>query len=364
MNAKRTGFGWVDLAGGFVTNTSMNVNDSFFNESNGQLIPSHLHYNADGFPAITAVDTQKPYVKEYNVVVSPDRKNPGKLLSYKKVQIKMGEFQSHFNPGPTAEWYVGDGKSADWWHKPGFGKPYIHKIRYNYKMESMIQTPLADQIGCYWKSGEYEACTRYIPGKNLVVWNSFRTLEGRTPDFLTDEQIKTGDWEESSESWLYSSANDVPQNVFAVSYSGEDSSGWDFVESTEGWSLNNGTVVWSFGGDDQTHIEFDLNEVDERLVSPDNINLSCDDYSGLMIRLKNSSAATRCRFYFTTDTSETFAEDKRINLEGIDTNMSDYKSYFVDFSSHPEWKGLLKQMRVCPTGVTSGSFSIQVIRFL
>lgn len=364
-NWKRTGFGWVDLKSGFITNALMTVDDPFFNQSNGQLVPSHLHWDADGLPAITAVDTQKPYINEYNVVVTPDRNHPGNLLNYKKAQIRMGEFQTHFNAGPTAEWYVGDGKSADWWHKPGFGKPYIHKIRYNYETESMVQTPLADQVGTYWKSGEYEACARYISGKNLVVWNSFRTLDGKTPSFLTDEQVRTGSWEERSEPWLYSSSNDVKQNVFAVSFDKEDAAGWDFSTDTEGWTAgNNMQLCWTDGGAEDAGIIGTLTAGRAELLSPAEIHLSCADYSKLMLRIKNDSSAVNWRMYFTTEEDPLFSESKSVAVV-MASSTNQYTSCFVDFSTNSSWKGTLRQIKLCPSAdAVTGHFEIQVIRFL
>ena len=355
---KRTGFGWVDFTGGFVTNALLNSTNQFFHESNGNLIPSHLHWDADGVPAITAVDTLKPYVKEYNVLISPDRNNLGEVLKYRKVQIKMGEFQTHFNPGPSPNEFVGDGKSADWWHKPGFGKPYIHKIHYDYSTEKMTQIPLADQIGSFWKSGEYEACARYVPGKNIVVWNAFRTLDGNVPKYPTGGK-------EGDEGWLYRSDNKVKQNVFAVSYATEDASGWDFSADAKSWTASNLTEFgWSDGGFDSACIQGKIGKKAAAIFSPDQINLSCADYSELMIRLKNESSSSLCRIYFTTDKSPKFSEDKMIEVK-IGSKMNQYNSFFADFQQNTNWNGILKQLKVCPgSGTSEGQFSIQVIRML
>ena len=228
-NWKRAGFGWADFSGGIVTNASLVSSDPFFLETNGDLTPSHLHWSANGHLLITAVDTEKPYVKEYNVVVSPDRTHPGELLGYKKVQIEMGEFQTHFNPGPSTNWFVGDGEAADWSFRPGFGTPYIHKLHYDYATGQMTQIPLADQVGAYWKTGEYEPNARYVPGKDWVVWNAFRTLGGDVPDFATGGA-------ESDEWWLYSSSNSVKQNVFAVLFS-------DAPAMVMDWSVISGNLM-------------------------------------------------------------------------------------------------------------------------
>ena len=357
-NWKRAGFGWADFSGGIVTNASLVSSDPFFLETNGDLIPSHLHWTANGQPVVTAVDTEKPYVKEYNVVVSPDKKHPGKLLGYKKVQIRMGEFQTHFNPASSPDEFVGDGKSADWWHKPGFGKPFIHKLKYDYAKETMTQIPLADQIGSFWKSGEYEACARYVPGKDIVVWNAFRTLAGDIPEYPTGG-------EEKAEGWLYHSANPVKQNVFAVSYRAEDGTGWDFSADTEGWTASNLTeFAWSDGGFDAACIQGEVGAGEAALFSPDSLDLPCKKYPRFFIRLKNGSPSKTCTVYFSTDQCPDFSKEQSVQIP-ILSQTNGYVSYYADLSKNAEWNGTLKQLKVCPAGgAGSGRFSIQVMRLL
>ncbi|MBC2595975.1 hypothetical protein H5P28_17045 [Ruficoccus amylovorans] len=362
---RRVGIGWVDLENGVVENASLDVGGDFFDRTSKQLVQSHLHWDADGYPVITAVDTSSPYIDEYNIIIEPDKDHPGKILGHRKAQIKMGQFQTHFNPGPTAEEWVGDGMSADWWHRPGFGKPYIHKVIYDYDTETMEQIPLADQLGTYWKSGTYEANARYIPGKELVVWSSFRTLDGDTPDFLTPEQVKTGSWEESSEPKLYASGNDVMQNVFAVSFYGEDNTGWDFVTSAEGWTAGDGlTLEWTDGGADDAAVTGTVTRLNAAILSPEGIGLACADFDKLLVRLSNQGAARQCKVYYTTEQSPGFSEDKSavVDLSAPD---GEFHSYFADLASTPGWVGTLRQLKVKPLAdADSGVFTIPVIRLV
>lgn len=365
-NWRRAGIGWVDLENDIIFNESLKTSDAFFDRTQGHLIPSHLHWDTAGNPVITAVDTSRPYIDEYNVVIEPDKNNPGELLSYRKAQIRMGQFQTHFNPGPSPSEWVGDGMSADWWHKPGFGKPYIHKVTYDYGDESMVQTPLADQVGVYWKSGPLEANARYMPGKDWVIWSSFRTLEGRMPDFLTEEQIKTGSWDESLEpSQLYGPGNTVMQNVFAVAYSDEDRTGWDFVTDREGWSAGNGaTLAWTDGGGDDAAITGKVSRSNAVLLSPDNIDLPCADFDHLMIRMQNNSPATQCKVYYTTDRSPSFSEDKSATVS-ITPSTKEFRSYFVPLAKTKGWQGTLRQLKIEPlSDADSGSYTIPVIRLV
>ncbi len=353
---KMMGVGWVDS--NTATNALVEPDQEYFKKYDGELIPGHPYWDSAGHLMADMVDTSKPYTEEWNVRFTFDEARPGKVKEYEKVLLKMGDFQTHFNPGPEPEWFVGDGESADWWHKPGFSRPFIHKLHFDYANEKLTQIPLASTLGTFWKSGELEANARYVPGVDLVVWNSFRTLDGKVPD------LQPGGEETKEPGILWGVDNAIKQNVFVVRFTGPP--GWDFAFDSDGWQATQGIsdFKWLAHDGGRPAITGRITSQDMILLSPGEIQAACEDYPQLAIRIKNDSDSTRAKLFFTTADEPEFSEEKRVTIP-IAAQSGEYVTYLVPMNSHPLWKGSLKQLRLTlPDGGNDGSFSIQFIRLI
>jgi hypothetical protein len=353
---KMMGVGWVDSK--TAANALVEPDQEYFKKYDGQLIPSHPYWDSDGHLMADMVDTSKPYTEEWNVRFTFDEARPGKVEAFEKVRIQMGQFQCHLNPGPKPEWFVGDGESADWWHKPGFSRPFIHKIFFDYANEKMPQIPLASNLGTFWKSGELEPNSRYIPGADLVVWNAFRTLDGQVPD------LKPGGEETKEPGILWGTANPVKQNVFAVRFT--DPPGWDFAFDTGGWQATHGIsdFKWVAADGGRPAITGQITAKDPILLSPGEINAACESFPDVAIRIKNGTGASSAKLSFTTADEPGFREKNCVTFP-IAPQSDEFVTYLVPMSSHPSWRGSLKQLRITlPDGGDDGRFSIQFIRLI
>lgn len=353
---KMMGVGWVDAK--TATNALVEPDQEYFKKYDGELIPGHPYWDSAGHLMADMVDTSKPYTEEWNVRFTFDEARPGKVKEYEKVLLKMGDFQTHFNPGPKPEWFVGDGESADWWHKPGFSRPFIHKLYYDYANEKLTQIPLASTLGTFWKSGELEANARYVPGMDLVVWNSFRTLGGKVPD------LQPGGEETKEPGILWGVDNAIKQNVFAVRFTGPP--GWDFAFDTQGWHATKGISDFQWVEDDggRPAIAGEITAEDSILLSPDRIDAPSEDFFGVAVRIKNQTDASRAKLFFTTEDEPGFSEERRVTFP-VAPQSEEFVTYIVPMSSHPAWRGTLKQLRLSlAAGENGGRFSIQFIRLI
>lgn len=357
---KMVGFGRVDLDP--VKMDLLQTKDSFLRENlkkyKGDLLSSHPYWDREGNPVVDYVDTTRPYSPEYNICFDIDRDRPGFLKGHKKVLLDMGDFQCHFNPGPTAEWFVGDGESADWWHKPGYGLPFVHAIHYDYQQEKMTLIPLARNYGAYWKSGEFEANARYVPGADMVVWNAFRTLEGDHPG------MAPGAEERNERDWLLKRENPIRQNVFATAFT--PTPGWDFSFGPDGWKPVKDMVDFSHGNltREYPYIRGFVVGEDPLLLSPEGLDIPTEKYPRVLIRLRNFTTGTRLKLFFTTDTAPAFSEDNRVSME-IAPEMDRFQTYDLDMASNPNWRGSVRQLRLCPAVHSKGGkVDIGFIRFM
>lgn len=352
---KMVGVGWVDPNG--AQNALLEPTEDFFKKYDGELIPSHPYWDADGQPIVDMVDTSKPYTEEWNVRLNLDREKPGQIRSYEKTRIKVGEFQLHSNPGPSANYFVGDGDGADWSHKPGFGSPFIHKLHFDFAEESIALVQLASNLGTYWKSGELEPNARYIPDANLVVWSAFRTLDGKMPAPTNEKES-----EAQERSRLWSGGNSIKQNVFAVRFS--EPGCWDFAKDEEGWHVGKQIESFQWARDERggVSIEGEIAGEGPTLLSPGHLDLPCEEYGEIFIRLKNETDGVRGKVYFSTDEEPEFSEERRVQF-AIEANSADYVTYRIPLSTHPQWKGRLQQLRIDPSLISSGGkVSIRLIR--
>lgn len=140
----------------------------------------------------------------------------------------------------------------------------------------------------------------------------------------------------------------------------KDIKSWEFTSNTEGWSGSGiSDFAWLTGG----YIGGSLSSDNPQIKSPDNLGINTANSKLIVVRMKNSTVATRGKFYFITS-SDTNWNEAKSKIFSITTNDSEYRDYTVDMSNISEWTGDLKQLRLDPidqSGVSSGAFVIDYI---
>lgn len=151
--------------------------------------------------------------------------------------------------------------------------------------------------------------------------------------------------------------DDFNLNVFPASNLDMDLD-WDFEEDAGGWTVRTDVQNW---GQDDGRVSGDLTDDDPGLMSPDNLDISCDDIFALIVRMRNQTAGTQASCYFTTTEDSVFNADKRV-IATLVANDAGYTTYKFDMNGNAYWTGALKQLRLDPVdSVSSGSFSIEFI---
>lgn len=135
---------------------------------------------------------------------------------------------------------------------------------------------------------------------------------------------------------------------------------WGFRSDAEGWTVRQDVEKWVPYGD---CVAGDITGGDSSLYSPDNLNIDCASSSYILIKMKNSSSSGKSSVFFTTDSSEAFSADKRLDAMLV-KNDPDYTIYEFNAAGNTAWTGTLKRLRFDPIddiAVTNGSFSIDFI---
>jgi hypothetical protein len=84
---------------------------------------------------------------------------------------------------------------------------------------------------------------------------------------------------------------------------------------------------------------------DAHLLSPDDLALALGDHTSIAIRFQNSTPATSMRFAFTTDTETAWSDANSKSFQVV-PNDNGPRTYVVDMSTVPAWRGKLKQLRL------------------
>ncbi len=135
---------------------------------------------------------------------------------------------------------------------------------------------------------------------------------------------------------------------------------WDFASSLDGWSgfnsltstVNSSILTLTItGGDPYFH-------------SPDNLGLTAAINKTINIRMKNNTAATDGRIYFTTTTATGMNEAMSVGFTVV-ANDPGYTSYTIDMSTNAGWTGTIKQIRLDPVGsASSGTILIDYVEIV
>jgi hypothetical protein len=163
----RVGVGRIDT----LQNSMLYSGDAFLNSFRN--FP-HPFYGTDGHlwsDATWSTITGRIYAVGFTLGATP-----GMVTDYTLVAIDNSQWQIHFNTGPNATWFVGDGMGD-----PALmmGEGYIHQMFLDPSSGLATQYRLADAVGTYSSTDpRSNANAHYLPGVNLVVWSARRTLSG------------------------------------------------------------------------------------------------------------------------------------------------------------------------------------------
>lgn len=80
------------------------------------------------------------------------------------------------------------------------------------------------------------------------------------------------------------------------------------------------------------------------IITTQSLNINATDYKLLKIRMKNGSSGNDLKIYFTTDTSTTVGEDKRLNYT-VSSNDGNFQTYYLDMT-HNKWVGTIQSLRI------------------
>ena len=135
---------------------------------------------------------------------------------------------------------------------------------------------------------------------------------------------------------------------------------WHFVSDMEGWnSVNNMTSSVTASVATMT-----INGGDPYMHSPDNLNLSTDDYKYIVVGMQNMTTDNTAELFWTTTNSTGYDATKHVTFPII-PNDAAQRYYIIDLSANPAWTGIIKQIRLDPSvSATSGSSKIDFIKFV
>jgi hypothetical protein len=135
---------------------------------------------------------------------------------------------------------------------------------------------------------------------------------------------------------------------------------WDFISDIEGWNMFNSltssvtnsiATMTITGGDPYMH-------------SPDNLNISTDDYKYVVVSMQNMTTDNTAELFWITNASGGYDGTKHLFFPTI-PNDTAQRYYIIDLSSNPNWIGNIKQIRLDPSeNALSGSVKIDFIKFV
>lgn len=114
---------------------------------------------------------------------------------------------------------------------------------------------------------------------------------------------------------------------------------WDFGGGVKGWSAPESAVGAASGC-----LEVSGGGTTRRIVSPNDLFISADKATVIKMRVKNENKEIGGYLYFSTFTSQTMDEEKKINLR-FSAQDKGFTEYFFDAGQNEHWRGTLKQLR-------------------
>lgn len=192
---------------------------------------------------------------------------------------------------------------------------------------------------------------------NLHQWHVWRTMDGTWHHQYVDD---------------INVPNQIPYAGNIV-FDDADNAYWFYAQSEMGWisdAPDEGLVSWQPDGSGGGYIDIQLvapeDGPSEIFTRPSPIGTTIGTGSSsnkiVKIRMKNSSAATRARIWFTSTALPDW-HSSRTKEFTINANDRSYTEYTIDMSDLPGWTGTLRDLAIDPgLSVTSGNASIDWIR--
>lgn len=141
--------------------------------------------------------------------------------------------------------------------------------------------------------------------------------------------------------------------------SGPHAQAWEFnVDDTlAGWTTNENRAVTIRGG----RITYVDPGPDPYLVSPDNLDLDASN-ARVYVGLRSGPASVEARLYFVPSTlgAGAFSAERSVVARTVPGDTASREIVF-DMSTHPEWRGTMRQLRLDP-GTVPGTYEIDYIR--
>jgi GH43 family beta-xylosidase len=133
---------------------------------------------------------------------------------------------------------------------------------------------------------------------------------------------------------------------------------WNFTSDLEGWNTPTNLTATASNG----NAVLTVTNADPYLHSPNNLNVSASNHKYVVISMRNQTASNTAELFWTTNSSPAFDGAKRVSFS-ITPNDTKQRYYIIDLSANSNWTGTIKQLRIDPTLASSGSVSIDFVKF-
>ncbi|MFD0713332.1 discoidin domain-containing protein [Paenibacillus sp. GCM10027626] len=141
----------------------------------------------------------------------------------------------------------------------------------------------------------------------------------------------------------------APSSAYVSNFSPGNAEGWTLMQSLTGY-IYSGTYYLSITG------------TDPYLQSPDGLHIDASKYGYVKISMKNNTPDDTAELYWLRDDDTTWdlTKYKSFAIKPVD---SGYSEYIIDLSAEPEWKGVIRQLRLAPANsAASGTIELDSIR--
>jgi GH43 family beta-xylosidase len=310
-------------------------------------------YTVDGTP-VKLSGPDYPWEQEYGNV----NEGPQFLVKGSKIHIVYSASQCHYEGYKLGLLSANSGSDlmnpSSWSKSPYsvFQKSPAHNA-YAVGHHSTIQTPNGEWWLMY--HGKYDHNKNTVNSPRDARLQPF-TWNGDIPDF--GEPVATGTpieipgtLNQSSSSSVNSSSSSAPVNAVPPHF-------WNFDVDLEGWyGLHhlNGSVQSGL-------LQLEVTGNDPYLHSPDHLSVATDTLDRVIIRMKNQTTATMAQLYWITNSESSYGSNKSLSFP-IHANDSVHNDYIIDLSSHSQWAGTLRQIRLDPvSGTDAGTISVNFIK--
>ncbi|RED65278.1 discoidin domain-containing protein [Cohnella phaseoli] len=149
---------------------------------------------------------------------------------------------------------------------------------------------------------------------------------------------------------VYGDSEDpAPGSAYYSSFSPGNAQGWTLMQSLTGYIYSDTYYLTVTGADPYLH-------------SPDNLVIDASRYAYVKISMKNNTADDSAELYWLRDDDTTWDLVKYQSFD-IRPNDDGYTEYIIDLSAEPEWKGVIRQLRLAPANTaSSGTIELDYVK--